>query len=139
MYKQLLAGLACSLMAVAGSAGEPAPQVLGDIVQRNFLYSVGLSEPGTLGVAHVRYQVVIQDAWHSTIVPGDALQVVTSGGCLSLLQPGQRYLLTLTPAASDAKAAGVAWAASCETPTEAQAQADIERLNQARRLQASTF
>lgn len=132
--------LSATLPAQAREAGAPVaedhPQVLATIVKREFLYSVGLSEPGALGVGNVRYQLAVQDAWHLAKLPESPLQVLTPGGCLALMRPGEHYLISLEASQRDGESY---WTTSCEVLPEKEARDTIARLNQARQLQASAY
>lgn len=134
----LLFGLALPALAQQPPVPEVSdhPQVLASIVKREFLYSVGLSEPGALGVGSVRYQLAVRDAWHLAELPDTPLQVLTPGGCLALMRPGEHYLISLKPSLRDGESY---WSTSCEVLPEKEARDAIARLNQARQLQASAF
>ncbi|UTA46678.1 hypothetical protein L1F30_10945 [Simiduia sp. 21SJ11W-1] len=138
MLKQVFL-IACCFTSPWLLADSAPPKVLASISERGFLFDVSLSEPGVIGVVHVRYQVDVHGAWHSELAPGAAIDVVTPGSCELLMRPGERYLLALVPAAADAQAAGVTWATDCDSPTEAKAQAQIEALNREQQMQASAF
>ena len=122
--------------AETSTATAVSPQVLANVRARDFLYSVGLSEPGTLGVAHVRYRLEVKDAWHLTLTSGEPLTVLTHGGCLSLLQTGQDYLLTLSQSRVDGEST---WIADCDAKREKDAASTIVRLNQQRQLQVRAY
>jgi hypothetical protein len=113
-----------------------APQVLATVSEREFLYSIGLSEPGTLAVAHVRYRLEVQDVWHLAHQPGASLSVLTPGGCLALLRTGNAYLMSLARVQVDGEPQ---WTTSCDAVPEKDAAVAIARLNQQRQLQARAF
>ncbi|MDN3640435.1 hypothetical protein QWY82_16690 [Simiduia curdlanivorans] len=150
-----LCGLNIAPVAMADKSVETepktlAPQVLAKVLEREFLYNIGLSNPGTLGVDRVRYELEVVDTWNGdrTLVKGQHIRVTTPGGCDHLLKADQRYLLPLqsAPAAlgvstatadlsSDTLPMLEQWQSDCTVATEAAAKKVIARLNQQRQGQ----
>ncbi|BFM12314.1 hypothetical protein R50072_24670 [Simiduia litorea] len=128
--------------AIADTEVDVKPQILAKVVEREFLYSFGLSNPGTLGVDRVRYELEIVDAWNDNLVlaKGQRISVITPGGCDRLLKADERYLLPMhlvssvseSEAHSEAALPAAQWQSDCTVATEDAAKKTIARLNQQR-------
>lgn len=131
------------VLMLASSFSAAQPQVLAKVVEREFHYSFGLSVPGTLGVAEVAYGLEVVDAWQGEVqlAEGQVIELITSGGCETLMEQGQRYLVELdvTPVSTINAAEVQRFRGSCKAVTEATAQATISELNRQRASAASAL
>lgn len=136
-----------------GAESANPSQMLATVVQRDFLYNIGLSEPGTLGVGFIRYQVDVADVWRESpgVQVGSHITLLAPGGCEQLMQKNQRYLFSIEPlqagpviqaevvlpALALNEQPGTYWVTDCKITGEQDASESIAALNQERQLRLS--
>lgn len=139
---QWLLVLAAPLAAQADAHAEPdwvaEPEVaLVRVLARDFLVDVGLSSPGVLGVARVRYQLEVVDSWRQApgLAPnaGQLIELYTPGSCLMLLAPDSRYLVAVR-ADPQAHTFGAECDGALAEPQAADAIAQLNQRRQAKPL-----
>lgn len=119
-------------MLAATAAGASDQVLLAKVLERQFLYNIGLSSPGTLGVGQVHYRLEVVDSWGADGTT-EVVQVLADGACLNLLQEQARYLVVVTDQVTQFRQEPVRFI-DCKATPEAEAGEAIASLN-AERLQ----
>ncbi|AFU98298.1 hypothetical protein M5M_05465 [Simiduia agarivorans SA1 = DSM 21679] len=119
--------IASGFILLAAAAGASEQLLLANVLERQFQYNIGMSQPGTLAVGQVHYRLEVLDHWGEQGA-SRVVQVLADGNCVNLLQEQHRYLVTMTDRVAQFREQPVHFIA-CEATPESEAGEAIAALN----------